>query len=113
MTAYVALPLLAENTTPTAFSTYTRWVENTTATFSIPGLEPQLPIEDAWITLDSLSKTYEAARPQSMEAKIASYHEWERLAYQERKYEAQKVAELSHRAVVLGSIPTLVTPGAR
>jgi hypothetical protein len=93
---------LADTASSTAFPRYLNWLEETTATFLIPGLGVRLPIEQAWIHLQALGETFEMARPSTLEAKIASYHEWERLSYREYTYSAQDVTEFGHRIVVIG-----------
>jgi len=93
---------LADTMSSTAFPRYLIWLEETTATFLIPGLGVRLPIEQAWVNLQALGDTVEIARPATLEAKIASYHEWERLSYREHSYPAQDVTELGHRVVVIG-----------
>src|SRR5581483_640699 len=62
----------------------------------------RLPIEKAWVHIQALGDSVEMARPTTLEAKIASYHEWERLSYREHSYSAQDVSELGHRVVVIG-----------
>jgi hypothetical protein len=91
------------NTAPsTAFPRYLKWLEETTATFLVPGLGVRLPVEQAWVHLQALGDTVEMARPATLEAKLASYHEWERLSYREHSYSAQDVTEFGHRVVVIG-----------
>src|SRR5258708_1194877 len=68
---------LADTTSSTAFPKYLNWLEE-------------------------IGDTVEMARRATLEAKIASYHEWERLSYREHSYSAQDVTELGHRVVVIG-----------
>lgn len=93
---------LADTTSSTALPRYLSWLEETTATFLVPGLGVRLPIEQAWVHLQALGDTVEMERPATLEAKLASYHEWERLSYREHSYSAQDVTELGHRVVVIG-----------
>jgi hypothetical protein len=93
---------LADTASATAFPRYLSWLGETTATFLVPGLGVRLPIEQAWVHLQALGDTVEMARPTTLEAKLASYHEWERLSYREHSYSAQDVTELGHRVVVIG-----------
>ncbi len=81
---------------------YLYWLAETTETFRIPGLGVRLPIEHAWIHLNALGDSVETARPSTLEAKIASYHELERLSYREHTYPAQHATEFGHRVVVIG-----------
>lgn len=93
---------LADTASSTALPRYLSWLEETTATFLVLGLGVRLPIEQAWVHLQALGDTVEMARPATLEAKLAFYHEWERLSYREYSYSAQDVTELGQRVVVIG-----------
>ena len=51
---------------------YLHWLEETTATFLVPGLGTRLPIEQAWIHLKALDDTVEMARPSHWRRKLRS-----------------------------------------
>jgi len=89
------LPLVKEQ--------YQQWLLTYTATFTMPGpsLGKPLPIENAWVKLRMLSKQPETIS-QGLEAQLAAYHEWERLALREDLYEAEDVGQIEHRVVIIG-----------
>lgn len=83
---------------------YTHWLKDVTATFHIPGLGVALSINDAWIHLQAAQSAAQVtgSQAQSLESKLASYHEWERLSYRETAYMALDIAELDRHAIIIG-----------
>jgi hypothetical protein len=81
---------------------YQRWVAQITTAFRIPGLETQLPIETAWISLQALTSPLSRWSQRSLQEALRKYHEWERLSRENRGTPVQDVVELGQRVVVVG-----------
>lgn len=86
---------------------YNCWLEESTATFPVPGLGVALPIETAWIRLGARRdrERDETPRPTTIEEWIARYHEWERLAERaddtDDTFDAEHLVDLARRVVVV------------
>lgn len=93
---------LADATAASTTARYADWLVHTTATFTVAGLGVALPITNAWAQLQALRDDQETARPATVKAQIAAYHEWERLARRDRVAPAQDVAEFGHRVIIVG-----------
>jgi len=96
---------LVESLLPVVKSRYQIWIVGNTATFRIPGphLGLALPIDSAWTKLHVMRKQNKGPSENPAE-QLRRYHEWESIASRadEDRYNAQDVAEIGHRVVIVG-----------
>jgi nucleoside phosphorylase len=80
---------------------YAGWVTERTATFTIPGLGVPLPIDRAWVTLQSLRDDTDRRKPKTLKEQLTAHYEWGRLSRQSADRPVQGLAE-QHRRIVVG-----------